>query len=190
MKKARTSLAAAVATFVIFTLVTILSGCSKPGDGSAEMQTKLDSMQRVLDKNLATFDTLDLVVFNKQDWARMHESHAPDVKVTWPDGHTTTGLEQHVEDLKDMFEYAPDTRVTSHPIRFGSSTGEWTCVSAMLEGTFTKPMYRGHGTYYQPTGRKFKLSMCTVGHWKNGVMIEESFFWDHRILLNQLGLDK
>jgi hypothetical protein len=164
------------------------------------MQDKIDSMQTILkamsgesadlEKHLSTFDTLDFVIFSGQQWARFHESHADDIIVNWPDGHHTNGLAKHLEDMKAMFVYAPDTRIKIHPIRFGNGTGEWTCVTGVMEGTFTKPMLIGNGKFIQPTGKSFKLPMCTVGHWKNGLMIEESLFWDNQTYMNQLGLGK
>jgi hypothetical protein len=30
--------------------------------------------------------------------------------------------------------------------------------------------------------------MCTVGHWKNGVMDEEYLFWDNLTYLKQIGV--
>lgn len=177
----------------------LMSSCSK-NDGSSEMKVKTDSMQTVLkkmfdgsgnlDKNLQTFDTLDYTVFSNQEWVRLHESHSADIKVTWPDGHIAIGIEKHIEDLKAMFVYAPDTRIKQHPIRFGDATGEWTCVTGVFEGTFTKPMPIGNGKFIQPTGKAFKMPMCTVGHWKNGIMIEESLFWDNQTYMNQIGLGK
>jgi hypothetical protein len=32
--------------------------------------------------------------------------------------------------------------------------------------------------------------MCTIGHWKNGVMDEEYLFWDNQTYMNQIGLGK
>jgi len=144
----------------------------------------------VLAKNLVTFDTLDYTVFSNQQWVRLHESHSKDIKVNWPDGHYTLGIERHIADLKAMFVYAPDTRIKQHPVRFGSSNGEWTAVTGVMEGTFTKPMPIGGGKFIQPTGKSFKLPMCTIGHWKDGVMIEEYLFWDNQTYMNQLGLGK
>ena len=40
-----------------------------------------------VEKKLKTFDTLDFDVFSNQKWDRLHESHAKDIVVTWPDGH-------------------------------------------------------------------------------------------------------
>jgi hypothetical protein len=164
------------------------------------MQARVDSMRAsvelanagtaTLEKNLATFDTLDYTIFSNQEWLRFHESHAQDIKVNWPDGHFTTGLDKHIEDLKVMFLYAPDTRIKEHPIRFGDATGEWTAVTGVFEGTFTKPMPIGNGKFIQPTGKAFKMPMCTIGHWKNGIMIEESLFWDNQTYMNQIGLGK
>ena len=179
--------------------VMLLSGCSNKKEGSSsEMQAKMDSMKTILKKisdgnatlgkNLLTFDTLDFIVFSNQEWVRLHESHSKDIKVNWPDGHFTTGIEKHIEDLSAMFVYAPDTRIKQHPIRFGDGSGEWTCVTGIMEGTFTKPMPTGDGKFIQPTGKSFKLPMCTVGHWKDGIMIEESLFWDNQTYMKQLGL--
>jgi hypothetical protein len=39
-----------------------------------------------------------------------------------------------------MFIYAPDTRIKQHPIRFGNSAADWTYVTGIMEGTFSKPM--------------------------------------------------
>lgn len=167
---------------------------------NSEMQSKIDSLQNLvdkiaagnkeLDKNLAKFDTLDFVIFTQQDWVRFHESHSDDVVVNWPDGHHTNGIERHIEDMKALFVYAPDTRIKVHPIRFGNGTGEWTCVTSFMEGTFTKPMSTGNGKVIQPTGKPFKLPMCTVGHWKDGLMIEESLFWDNQTYMSQMGIGK
>ena len=176
----------------------LLSSCTKQNEGySPEMQAKVDSMQKIisastatLDQNLATFDTLDYTVFSNQEWVRLHESHSKDIIVNWPDGHQTNGIDKHIEDLKAMFVYAPDTRIKQHPIRFGSGNGEWTCVTGVFEGTFTKPMPIGPGKFIQPTGKAFKMPMCTVGHWKDGIMIEESLFWDNQTYMNQIGLGK
>jgi hypothetical protein len=30
--------------------------------------------------------------------------------------------------------------------------------------------------------------MCTVGRWKNGVMVEEFLFWDNQTYMKQIGL--
>jgi hypothetical protein len=30
--------------------------------------------------------------------------------------------------------------------------------------------------------------MCTVGHWKNGVMDEEYLFWDNQTYMKQIGV--
>lgn len=136
--------------------------------------------------HLKTFDELDFEVFTNQQWERLHESHSQDVIVHWPDGRTTQGIETHIEDLKAMFVYAPDTRIQQHPIKIAS--GEWTSVIGIIEGTFTEPMPLPDGSSIQPTGKSFKLTMCTVGYWKNGVMVEEYLFWDNLEFMKQIGL--
>jgi len=186
-------------TAILFVgILSVFSNCtSGSGPGSAS-QAEIDSLKAqiaqltsgnaMIAQNLAEFDTLDFIVFSNQEWTRLHESHAEDIIVHWPDGHHTTGIQKHIEDLKGMFVYAPDTRVKEHPIRFGS--GNYTAVTGMFEGTFTKPMPIGGGKFIQPTGKAFKMPMATIGIWENGVMKEEHLFWDNQTYMNQIGLGK
>ena len=147
---------------------------------------KYEAEERTVKAHIVTFDTLDFDVFTHQKWDRLHESHSKDIVVHWPDGHQTRGIDKHIEDLKAMFVYAPDTRIEVHPVKFGS--GEWTSVIGVMEGTFTKPMLAADGKTVPPTGKPFKLEMCTVGHWKDGVMDEEYLFWDNLTFMKQIGL--
>jgi hypothetical protein len=186
-------------SFAAITAVAVIisfSSCSGSGDTSVT-KAEVDSLRNqvkqltagneTLSKNLQTFDTLDFTVFSNQQWDRVHESHAADIKVYWPDGHVTDGIDKHIEDLKALFVFAPDTRVKEHPIRIGS--GNLTAVTGVFEGTFTKPMPIGNGKTIPPTGKAFKLPMCTVGIWKpDGTMSEEHLFWDNQTFMKQIGL--
>jgi hypothetical protein len=138
-------------------------------------------------KHIATFDELDFDVFSNQKWDKLKRSHAKDIIVHWPDGHIAKGIDQHIVDLKALFVFAPDTRIKQHPIKFGE--GNYTSVVGIYEGTFTKPMPIGGGKFIQPTGKKLKMMMCTVGHWnKAGQMDEEFLFWDNADFAKQFGL--
>jgi hypothetical protein len=44
--------------------------------------------------------------------------------------------------------------------------------------------------FIHPTGKSFLLPMCTVGIWKDGVMIEEYLYWDNQSYMNQIGMGK
>jgi hypothetical protein len=144
-----------------------------------------------LAKNLANFDDLDFRVYTNQQWQDLHKSHTKDVIVHWPDGHTTKGIEKHIEDLKYMWTFAPDNRIQEHPVRFGTQDAEWTAVTGWLEGTFTKPMVLPDGTTIQPTGKAYRIPMATIGHWnKEGIMFEEFLFWDNGEFMKQIGLGK
>lgn len=141
--------------------------------------------QRLAEERLAKFDTLDFDVFSNQKWHRIKESHSKDIVVYWPDGHSTTGIDKHIADMKYMFSYAPDTRIKTHPIKVAQ--GDWTSVVGVLEGTFTKPLVMADGTVIQPTGKAFKIRMATVGRWNAaGVMTEEYLFWDNKAYMDQI----
>ena len=140
-----------------------------------------------LAKNLANFDDLDFRVFSGQKWDELQHSHAQDITVHWPDGRITKGIAPHIDDLKAMFVWAPDTRIEQHPIKVAQ--GEWTAVVGVIEGTFSEPMPIGEGKSIPPTGKAYKLSMVTVGHWTAaGVMDEEYLFWDNKEFYLQIGL--
>jgi hypothetical protein len=187
-----------IAELTIVAIIAILISCTNQSGKVSISQSGIDSLRNqikeltagneMIAKNLVTFDTLDYTVFTNQQWTRLHESHSKDIKVNWPDGHFTTGIERHIADLKAMFVYAPNTSIKQHPVRFGSNN--MTCVIGVMTGTFTAPMPIGNRKFIKPTGKSFSLPMCTVGIWKDGVMIEEYLFWDNQSYMNQIGLGK
>ncbi|MCW3466776.1 ester cyclase [Chitinophaga nivalis] len=185
-------------------LIMIFAGtffaCS-PGtpDDIKGLQAKVDSLEKALqyyrdnkaaeDKLLTRFDSLDYDIYSNQRWDQLKISHADDILVYYPDGHTTTGIDpQHINALKPQFVFAPDTRIKEHPVKIADR--EWTAVIGIMEGTFTRPMPVGEGKTIPPTGKAFKLMMCTVGHWKDGRMTEEYLFWDNQAFMQQIGLAK
>ncbi|HEX9149123.1 MAG TPA: ester cyclase [Thermoanaerobaculia bacterium] len=174
----RTALSIAVASFLL------MAG----GSAAAPAPPNRDAEKQAVSAHIANFDDLDFNVFSNQKWGELSRSHSKDIVVHWPDGHQTRGIAKHIEDLKAMFVYAPDTRIKVHPVKFGS--GDWTSAISVMEGTFSKPMPGPDGKLIPPTGKAFKLEMCTVGHWKGGVMDEEYLFWDNLTFMKQIGLVK
>ena len=198
MKKSIVFKASAIVFVLALTLA--LTSCSNNNSNASNLQAKVDSLQNELKKftdeqattalRLAKFDTLDFDYYSNQKWDMFTHNHADDIKCYYPDGSITTGLfPQHIDQLTPMFVFAPDTKIKTHPVRFGS--GEWTCVIGEMEGTFTKPMPIGNGKTIPPTGKHFKLRMATVGHWRaDNKMMEEYLFWDNQSFMKQIGLAK
>jgi hypothetical protein len=168
-------------------------GSAGPIRAQATPQRESDELERyrtaerIGQEHLKKFDTLDFDIYTNQKWERFKENHSPDILVHYPDGHTTKGLEAHIEELKPQFVFAPDTRIREHPVKIQS--GEWTSVIGLMEGTFSQPMQTPNGQI-APTGKTFKLPMSTVGHWANGVMDEEFLFLDNASFMKQIGLSK
>lgn len=172
-----------------FALVASLFQPTPAVAGDKETLAALLAEQKLEQAHLATFDDLDYNVFTGQKWAELHRSHSHDITVHWPDGHSTKGIEKHIEDLKAMFVWAPDTRIEEHPVKIGQ--GEWTSVIGYMEGTFTQPMPIGEGKTIAPTGKAYKIRMATISHWNSqGVMDEEYLFWDNQEFYRQIGLGK
>jgi hypothetical protein len=160
-----------------------------PGSKVGEPAPRVKGIPAELARNLANFDDLDFHVYTGQQWEDLHKSHGADIVVHYPDGHTTKGIPDHIKELKFMWTFAPDNRITEHPVRFGSADGQWTAVMGFLDGTFTKPMALADGKVIQPTGKAYHLPMTTLGHWtKAGVMSEEYLFWDNATLMQQIGV--
>jgi len=160
--------------------LALVGGCADPQKKALEQAKQMEQT------NLATFDDLDFNVYSGQKWDELSRSHSKDITVHWPDGRTTQGIETHIEDLKAMFVFAPDTRIKEHPVKIAS--GDWTAVSGIMEGTFSQPMPAGDGKSIPPTGKAFRLPMATIGHWKDGVMDEEWLYWDNLAFMKQIGV--
>jgi hypothetical protein len=149
------------------------------------------AMEETNSSHVNTFDYLDFKVFDKQKWELLHLSHAADVRVHWPDGHVTVGIDTHIADLKGFFVWAPDTQVAEHAVETfgGGAEGDDTGCVGTFTGTFTRPMPIGGGNFIQPTGKSFKINFATVGIWNaEGTMSEEYLFWDNQEFYRQIGL--
>jgi hypothetical protein len=158
-----------------------------PADGGVTTPPFPANLTAEEQANLETFDTLDFEVFSNQDWTRLGESHARNIRVHFPDGHYTDGIDRHVADMAAWFEWAPDMRVDTHPLRLAKNN--LTAVTGVLKGTFSKPMPDGKGGTTAPTGKAFAIDMVTVGIWnRQGTMDEEFFFWDNQTFYSKMGL--
>jgi hypothetical protein len=187
-----------MAIAVLFAATMTISSCNNNSGDTAKLQAQVDSLQKALkvftdekaltEMRLAKFDSLDFDFYSNQKWDQFNHSHADNIKVFYPDGSISTGLyPQHIDLLKPMFAFAPDTKIKTHPVKFGS--GDYTCVIGEMEGTFSQPMAIGNGKTIPPNGKHFKLSMTTVGHWgPDGKMSEEFLFWDNMAFMKQIGL--
>ena len=179
---------------LLATTLAFAAGCATTGPAATSSNATTaanlyEEQQKNVARNLETFDDLDFNVFSGQRWGDLHKSHAQNVVVHWPDGHTTNGIEKHIEDLKAMFVWAPDTRIKVHPVKVGQ--GEWTGVVGVMEGTFTQPMPIGEGKSIPPNGKAYKITMATFSHWtKAGPMDEEYLFWDNQEFMKEIGLGK
>jgi predicted ester cyclase len=176
--------------------VALAAAAGETAGYTPEMQAAIDSMMQDLQqlgdekasaqRNLQTFDTFDFEVFSNQQWARLQESHSLDVTVHWPCGRQTQGLEAHTKDLMNLLVHAPDTGIRTHPVRVAS--GDYTAVTGVMTGTFSKPMPTQDGGVIEPTGKQFSVSLCTIGRWQDGVMVEKWLFYDSASYLRQMGV--
>src|SRR5215468_2200920 len=185
----------AIVPLFIQAVILAFSSCGTDGTSSSNLRAKIDSLQNELKKladeraatelRLVKMDSLDFDYYNNHKWDMLARSHADNIKCYYPDGSTTTGLyPEHIDQLKPIFVFAPDTKCKTHAARFGS--GEWTCVIEEVEGTFSRPIPIGNGKTIAPTGKHFKFSLATVGRWgPDAKMTEEYLFWDNQSFMKQ-----
>jgi hypothetical protein len=86
-------------------------------DQSAEAKLrKFEEAEKRANIHLAKFDDLDFNVFTNQDWIRLHESHAEDIVVHWPDGRQVKGIKPHNRGIER------DVRLCARYAHSGSSS--------------------------------------------------------------------
>jgi hypothetical protein len=103
--------------------------------------------------NLERFDKLDFQAWNNRDWTLFRELHAPDVLIVDFNGHTTKGIEQHIQYAMALISAAPESKVLAHPIKIAA--GNWTVGIGTLPGN---------------------LTMLTLAQWRDGRIIQEYMF--------------
>src|SRR3982751_6517916 len=88
----------------------ILIGFSSCNNNTAELQAKVDSLEKELkeyrdekattEQRLVRFDSLDFEFYSKQNWEGFHQSHADNIKAYYPDGSVSEGLDPaHIDIL-------------------------------------------------------------------------------------------
>src|SRR3989442_15903831 len=92
----------------------------------------------------------------------------------------------HIEDLKVMFDYAPNSNIAVHTIR--GCSGDYTAVTGIMTATFSRPMPTGGGKTVAPTGKSLRHTTATIGHRKAANMDHTGPFWDKHGVLRQIGL--
>ncbi len=181
-------------TLLVLTTFSLLTSCS---NNTVELESKISTLEAELksykdaevltQERLVEFDSLDYKYYTNQEWEKFSHSHKDDIVVYNADGSVSKGLfPNHINDLKPMFVFAPDTRIEEHPVKFGN--GEWTAVIGVIQGTFTEPMPIGDGKTIPPTGKAFKMKMATIAHWDGTKMTEEYLFYDSQTMMKQIGL--
>jgi predicted ester cyclase len=137
--------------------------------------------------NMTLFQTAD-DAWNAQDLETFADRHAKNVVVHAPAQPDQHGIDAHTLFAVNSFKAFPDQRVENRPYKVFFADGDWVCSIARYTGTMTGPMASADGTEIPPTGKSFDVDFCTVGHWKDGQMVEEYLFFDAVTFMKQIGL--
>jgi hypothetical protein len=138
---------------------------------------------------LKRFDQLGFQAYSERKNMKLFkEIHCPDVKVVFPDGRTTQGIEQPIADINNLFNGTPDSLITAHPIFFGSE--ECTVTTGVMEATFSEAMKLPDGQTIASTGKKVKMPMATIASGRTGVSQRSISSGTMRSIMKQLGLTK
>lgn len=124
---------------------------------------------------------------NNRNWDALSNLIDDNIKMVGTTGQEIVGKKIFLEGSKQMHIMAPDTKIISTDIQFGS--GDWVAVIETMQGTFTKPGKSMTGLIIQPTNKKFKMQSCSLLKWQNGKIIEFRPFWDQKTFADQIGVD-
>jgi len=123
------------------------------------------------------------------NWTVIDQIFDKDVLVVSSDGKQIRGHEQQKQGMKQMFQLAPDVRIESVDIIFGS--GDWIAVTSTMVGTFTgKVTMPGSPQPLEPTGRPFRMDSCLLIKWLNDKVVEFRSYWNQKEFEKQIGIDK
>ena len=127
------------------------------------------------------------MAWNRREWDKLSQTRAQDETVVMPDGRVVSGLAGQIADAKILIAWAPDAKVTKHPIAFGQ--GDWTVVVREVEGTFSAPMPNPTGgAPIPPTGKHFTMQMASYSHWNSEGKVDRDYlFWDNKAWMKQIG---
>ena len=89
-------------------------------------------------KHLALYKKLDFDGMNNQNFNLAREIYHPNVSIRMANGAAIVGIDDNLKIMKEMYNMAPDTKIVSHGIQFGSD--DWIAVQLIMTGTFTGPM--------------------------------------------------
>ena len=183
-------------TVVIF-IVLLSFGLVSCSNSNSALQRKIDALTAELEtyktaeaqvkKNLALMRSADESM-NARDWETFSKVHASNVYVRSPDSpEPTQNMKDHLAVVKSFIAAFPDHKIQlPYEAVFGS--GDWICAVHKNGGTFTEPWHLPNGHTIQPTGKRYTMTMVTVGKVKAGKITEEMIIYDMSTMMRQLGL--
>ena len=118
----------------------------------------------------------DLEGFNKRNWSMVEKIYDKNLVARMGGGMVVNGLDQYMKMAEIGMQAMPDVKITNHEVAFGC--GDFTCVVANMEGTFTGPMKNPDGTKTDPTQKHFKNRYSVVSKWQGLKIIREDTYWD------------
>ena len=182
---------------VIIFMILLSFGLISCSNNTAALQKKIDTLTAELtkyknaeikvQKNLALMRSADESM-NARDWETFSKVHSTDVYVTSPDSpRPTENMKNHLAVVKSFTDAFPDHKIQlPYKAVFGSE--DWICAVHENGGTFTEPWHLPNGQTIEPTGKKYIMTMVTVGKVKGDTLIEEMIIYDMSTMMRQLGL--
>lgn len=124
---------------------------------------------------------------DKQDFDLISKLIDDNVVTISTTGQKVIGKDQFIQNMKEMYNMAPDVKVISPDLQFGS--GDWIAAIETMSGIFSKPSKTITGSIIQPTFKKFKMQSCSLMKWQNDKLVEFRPFWDQLTFAKQLGIN-
>ena len=166
-------------------------------DDKADLLKKIDELTAELEtykaeeaqikQNLALMRSTDEAM-NARDWDTFRIVHAKNVYVTSPDSpRPQKNVSVRLSVVKAFADAFPDHKIQL-PYKAVLGSGQYVCAVHENGGTFTEPWHLPNGQVIPPTGKKYTMTMVTVGKIKDGKLVKEMIFYDTSTMMKQLGL--
>ena len=176
--------------FAVFALASCSNNTQQLQEKVARLTAELEeykAAEKQVETNLALMRTADESM-NARDWKSFNDVHSSDVWVSTPDSPVPTeNREDHFAVVKGFVDAFPDHEIQL-PYKAVFGSGEWICAVHENGGTFTEPWHLPNGVTLQPTGKKYTMTMVTVGKAKEGKLVEERIIYDMSSMMRQLGM--
>lgn len=174
-------------------LVAALLGmvaCQKVDEAAAAAKAKMDEQETWTKKAQAAVQA-NIAASNSgkaEEIGKLYAEDAVSTSANMPEAAAVKGRKAIQEQYAGYMKAFPDMKYEN---KRTTISGDIVVMEGVVSGTNTGPMMGPDGKEMKPTKKAFKVQMATVYKLnKDGLIVEETTYWDNMAFMQQLGLAK